>query len=218
MATLLERNGHCGTHNLVSIEDWFATSARNLATEQLVAAQLSPVLLTCTNLDGFVPTCYTCGVVGHKSPDCPSKTSNGSKRVEVKKEPENADKSKKKSFKQAEVSVLYNGPTNTIQASLYGQPLPLLLDTGAQLSVVPKELVPPAARTGKKECLKGYKGRVDEVELTSISLCVGKRVWKGEAALVNGSDLDGKGILAVDILLTVRHGKSCLNLGRVLYK
>ncbi len=90
--------------------------------------------------DEFVPTCYTCGVVGHKSPDCPSKTSNGSKRVEVKKEPENADKSKKKSFKQAEVSVLYNGPTNTIQASLYGQPLPLLLDTGAQLSVVPKEL------------------------------------------------------------------------------
>ncbi len=42
------------------------------------------------------------------SPDCPSKTSNGSKRVEVKKEPENADKLKKKSFKQAEVSVLYN--------------------------------------------------------------------------------------------------------------
>ncbi len=59
--------------------------------------------------------------------------------------------------------------------------------------------MPPAARTGKKVCLKGYKGRVDEAELASISLCVGKRVWKGEAALVNGSDLDGKGILAVDI-------------------
>ncbi len=80
--------------------------------------------------DGFVYTCYACGVVGHKSPDCPSKTSNSSKRVEVKKEPENAGKLKKKSFKQAEVSMLYNGPTNT---SLYGQPLPLLLDTGAQL-------------------------------------------------------------------------------------
>ncbi len=110
MATLLERNGHCGTHNLVSTEDWFATSARNLATEQLIAAQLSPVLLTCTNR---MDLClHAIHVV---SPDCPSKTSNGSKRVEVKKEPENADKLKKKSFKQAEVSVLYNGPTNTIQ-------------------------------------------------------------------------------------------------------
>ncbi len=34
--------------------------------------------------------------------------------------------------------------------------------------------------------------------MASISLCVGKRVWKGEAAFVNGSDLDGKGILAVE--------------------
>ena len=67
-----------------------------------------------------------------------------------------------------------------------------------QLSVVPEEMVPPAARTGSKVHLKGYKGRVDEAELAKISLCVGKRVWKGEAALVEGSDLDGKGILAVD--------------------
>ena len=86
-----------------------------------------------------------------------------------------------------------------IEVTLYDQPLPLLLDTGPQLSVVPDEMVPPAARTGSKVHLKVYKGRVDEAELSKISLCVGKCVWKGEAALVKGSDLDGKGILTVDL-------------------
>ncbi len=156
--------------------------------------------------DGFVPTCYTCGVVvGHKSPDCPSKTSNGSKSV---RRSLRMLTSRRRSLSNK----LRSACSTTDLLTLYGQPLPFLLDTGAQLSVVPKELVPSAARTGKKVCLKGYKGRVDEAELASISLCVGKRVWKGEAALVNGSDLDGKGVLAVDI----RHGKSCLNLGSAL--
>ena len=149
--------------------------------------------------DSFQTRCFTCGVLGHKSPECPIRNGNKSKQSDEKKEPEKSEKSKKKAFKQAEVTVLHNGPTNMIEATLYDQPLPLLLDTGAQLSVVPEEMVPPAARTGSKVHLKGYEGRVDEAELAKISLCVGKRVWKGEAALVKGSDLDGKGILAVDL-------------------
>ena len=149
--------------------------------------------------DSFQTRCFTCGVLGHKSPECPIRNGNKSKQSDVKKEPEKSEKSKKKAFKQAEVTVLHNGPTNMMKATLYDQPLPLLLDTGAQLSVVPEEMVPVSARTGSKVHLKGYKGRVDEAELAKISLCVGKRVWKGEAALVKGSDIDGKGILAVDL-------------------
>ncbi len=154
----------------------------------------NPASLDQSRGDSFQPRCFTCGVMGHKSPECPTKNTNNN--ADVKKEPE---KSTGVTFKQAEVSVLNNGRTNSVDATLYDQPLPLLLDTGAQLSVVPEEMVPPAARTGNKVHLKGYNGRVDEAELAKISLCVGKRIWKGEAALVKGSDLDGKGILAVDL-------------------
>ena len=47
--------------------------------------------------------------------------------------------------------------TNIINATLYDQPLPLLLDTGVQISVIPEELVAAAAKTGRNVQLKVYK-------------------------------------------------------------
>ncbi len=67
------------------------------------------------------------------------------------------------------------------------------------MSVIREEMVPASAKTGRKVQLKGYNGRIDEAEVANISLCVGKRVWKGEMALVKGSELDGKGILEINL-------------------
>ncbi len=144
----------------------------------------------------YQPRCFACGVVGHKSPDCPSRHSPTSKPMEDSDKNNNVQK---ETFKQAEVNVVNRETTNTLTAILYDQTLPLLLDTGAQMSVIPEEMVPASAKTGRKVQLKGYNGKIDEAEVACVSLCVGKRVWKGEVALVKGSDLDGKGILAINL-------------------
>ncbi len=74
-----------------------------------------------------------------------------------------------------------------------------LCDTGAQISVIPEEMVPPAAKTGQTVQLKGYNGRVDEAEMARVSMCIGSRKWTGDVALVSGCDLNGKGILAINL-------------------
>ncbi len=56
-----------------------------------------------------------------------------------------------------------------------------------------------AAKTGQKVQLKGYNGRVDEAEMARVSMCIGSRKWTGDVALVSGRDLDGKGILAINL-------------------
>jgi len=44
-----------------------------------------------------------------------------------------------------------------------------------------------------------YKGRVDKAEVVLISLCIGKRLWKGEVALMKGSELGDKRIFALNL-------------------
>ena len=97
------------------------------------------------------PKCFTCGVVGHKSPDCPSK-------VVVKKEPEELKKKKqKKTYRNNRVSVSEDDLTQgAVMAIVADRQLPLLIDTGAQVTVLPEEAVPAAAKTGNKVRVKGY--------------------------------------------------------------
>ncbi len=54
-----------------------------------------------------------------------------------------------KPYKQAEIRIVDRESANIVQETLYDGCLPLLLDTGAQISVIPEEMVPPAAKTGQ---------------------------------------------------------------------
>ena len=47
---------------------------------------------------------------------------------------------------------------NVIPAMVEGKQLPLLLDTGAQISVMPAELVPTSAKAGDKVRIKKFNG------------------------------------------------------------
>jgi len=87
--------------------------------------------------ESFIPKCFSCGVVGHKSPSCPNRNTEPKKDDEKK---EFTGKKKDKAPKQqSKVTIANSEDTNIISATLYDQPLPLLLDTGAQISVVPGE-------------------------------------------------------------------------------
>ena len=70
------------------------------------------------------PKCFTCGVVGHKSPDCPT-------RIMLKREPEDK-KDKKKTLHTNRVSLSEEDLVeNEIRATVADLEIPLLLDTGA---------------------------------------------------------------------------------------
>ncbi len=149
------------------------------------------------NREPFLPKCYTCGILGHKSPDCPNKNTpsqqqkNGEKSVPTQKR----DKHVKS---QAEVSLIDDKTVNMLEATLFGQQLPCLLDSGAMMTVVPMELVPPSAYTGNKVQLRGFDGSVREVDTAQVTLNILGKDWSGVVALVEGTKLDGKGLFAVN--------------------
>ena len=116
--------------------------------------------------------------------------------MEQKQEPQ-SKKRDKAPKNQAEV---INQATNSTSYMLYGQPLSILLDTGAQMIVVPEELVPPiVAHTVRKVQLHGFESSTKEIGTANVLLKFDKNDWQREVAIVEGEELNGKGLLAVSI-------------------
>jgi len=90
------------------------------------------------------PKCFTCDVVGHKSLDCPT-------RITAKREQENKGKKDiKKTLHNNRVSLSEEDLVeNDIRATVADLEFPLLLDSGAQISILPEEIVPTTAKTGE---------------------------------------------------------------------
>ena len=56
--------------------------------------------------------------------------------------------------------------------------IPLLLDTGTQISILPEEIVPTTANTGEKVRVKGYVGCAKLREMASVKTKVeGLKLW-----------------------------------------
>jgi len=139
--------------------------------------------------DTFVPKCYTCSSFGHKSPECPNKQKGPEESTQKEVQAKNKEKLHKT---QAAVSLEDNEQFNMTTAVLFGQDLPIPLDTGAEMTVVPQEFIPPRAYTGLKVKLRSFEGSVREVETAHVCLAFEKGVWKGEAAMMNVKDIMGE--------------------------
>ena len=84
-------------------------------------------------------TCFVCGEIGHKSPSCFHRRDKAAKRVMTK---------------QTEPEVL--GESDLL-VNVHGCSFPATLDTGASITLLPKEFVKEEALIGETEQVRGFR-------------------------------------------------------------
>ena len=82
--------------------------------------------------------CFECGELGHKSPSCPIRKGKATKRV---------------STRGRKTEVLAD---NELLGRVNGYWFPMTLDTGASVSLIPREFEGEDAFTGRTEQLRGF--------------------------------------------------------------
>ena len=125
-------------------------------------------------------TCFTCGEPGHKSTVCPNKEKLGKASPnmyrQVKAEPKEVKPLKKIRMRQ--------NPDTMLSMKVNSQIVPVLLDSGSAISVVPERMVADSQRTGEVVAIKGF-GADDYIELpmAEVPFEVGGQSWVEPVAL-----------------------------------
>jgi len=111
--------------------------------------------------------CFRCSQKGHKSPDCPTRPKTN-RRIQC---PDGK-------------------PLELQEEELFGAigdcKLSVTVDTGAQISVVPRECVHPNKLTGVTKKVRSFQGLLVEGEACNVDFILGERVFNREAVAVEG--------------------------------
>ena len=130
--------------------------------------------------------CYTCGIEGHKTPQCPKLVR---KDVNVK--------SVKRVIRAQQVCARIAGKVNGFDVSV-------VMDSGAAISVVPEDMISPRNLTGEKMSVAGlFQSR--EVPVAIVPFEIGQ--WRWEEEVVVGPP-KGAGANEVIYGLDLRTGMS----------
>ena len=128
--------------------------------------------------------CYNCREVGHKAPACPKPKNERPRKKEVKVLSE----------KQPEVKELHD---NEILVKVQGTDIPVMLDSGATITVLPKEMVPETWLTGRKIAGKGFGTDHDvNIEEAHLSLQVAGKQLSTMGGVVPAEQINGIGVLS----------------------
>ena len=127
--------------------------------------------------------CFTCSELGHKSPQCPKRRKDKVKRVSIPRE---------------KIERLAD---NDIMATLGGVRLPMTFDSGAQISVVPIELVRSDEMTGETT---NYRGAFTNNEwlvgiVANVSIKVGDELFRSRAIAAPGEQMEWTALLRIDM-------------------
>ena len=124
--------------------------------------------------------CFECGELGHKSPSCPKRKGKATKRV---------------STRRRKTEVLAD---NELLGRVNGYWFPMTLDTGASVSLIPREFLGEDAFTGRTEHLRGFAKNAPTIEapIARVELEIeGRRVTR-EVAVVDGETLGWEGVFS----------------------
>ena len=136
-----------------------------------------------TNKEAKQLKCFMCNKPGHKSIDCPERKAN-CRRVEST---------------QAHVTMLKENET---MVSIDGIQIPTTIDTGASVSLVPRELIPTECLTGRKQVYVGIeksKGNSDG-ELANVTMRILDQERSVEVTAMPGERLGWVGALTMSLI------------------
>ena len=111
--------------------------------------------------------CFTCGIEGHKSPQCPNKAEKGRE-------------TRAKPVKR--VSFTHEGLRRT-DGEVNGISTPILLDSGASISIIPDSMVVPENLSGETVIAKGMWSESRKLPLARVPFRIGPLEWTEEVAV-----------------------------------
>ena len=135
--------------------------------------------------------CHTCGVEGHKSPQCPRKGRSSEHSADGRAKPVKPVTSKGRRSVQVKVS-----------GSVSGKETLIMLDSGADVSVVPVALIQEGQMINDQVLVKGY-GDVPSVWLpmAEVEFKLGDTQWSEVVAVEpEGPKASGEVILSLDLM------------------
>ena len=126
--------------------------------------------------------CFLCNEVGHKSPQCPNKKKEKVKKVKI--------------F----AHLIETLAKNDVMASVNNHLLPMTLDSGAEISIVPQEFVNPSDFTGESLKFKGVlaKHAWTEARVANVPITIGPESFQERVLAVPGEDLGWTAVLRFD--------------------
>ena len=127
--------------------------------------------------------CFKCGVKGHKAPQCPQKKKPQVKAITVD---------------DAQIEELNR---NDAIAEANGYLIPITFDSGAAVSLIPREFVSVRDYTGKKRRFKGVLTKYDweEAPEVMITMHCGPVSFTDKMLAVPGEDLGWHGVIQHDL-------------------
>ena len=124
--------------------------------------------------------CFVCHQVGHKSPQCPKKQQSSVKRIQI---PVDC------------VKVLGR---HEVMGSIGGTLAPITIDSGAELTLVPEEMVTQSQFTGENKTFNDVTKNSHVGKMDNIVIQIGGRDYAREAVAVPGSDISWTTAMSVD--------------------
>ena len=125
-------------------------------------------------------TCFNCHQKGHISPNCPTK------RMKVKKV----------RVDQGKIEILKE---NEVFGAVGPHRMPITLDTGAEITVVPEEAVQPQQFSGKSRTLRSFNNTESEGKVCMVHVKVGEHILFKEAVTQPGASLGWSACLSFNL-------------------
>ena len=125
-------------------------------------------------------TCFNCHQRGHISPNCPMKKA----------------KVKKVRVDEGKIEMLKH---NEVFGAIGPHRMPITLDTGAEVSVVPEEAVDPEQFSGKERTLRSFNNVESIGKVCTINVTLGEQVMQKEAVTQPGASLGWSACLSFDL-------------------